>query len=134
MRCQPIRCKSEIPPFKSTMNIKKLWRKGELPSVRVGLYLEPLTQSNISLDHLKPKSIGGRTEESNLALASKEANSRRGNKPLHWYLTEEMLDKYLSQFKGVVVKGFCGDCYARKIRRTVSRIFKKELNDDSQNY
>lgn len=121
------------PSFKGTTNIKKLWRSGQLPSVKVGLYLDTLTQSNLSYEHLKSKSAGGKTVESNLALASKQANNNRGNSPLSWFLTEEMLEKYLEQFKGVVVKGFCGDCYARKIRRTVHNIFRKEQENAIEN-
>jgi len=78
--------------------IKTMWRRGELPKVRYGLYGDRLTSSNISADHLVPVSLGGKTTLGNIALASKRANEMRGNKPLKDFVTKEMAWNYIGEF------------------------------------
>ena len=43
-----------------------------MPSVKYGLYGGELNIDNVSLEHLKPHSWGGKTEWGNLALAEKK--------------------------------------------------------------
>ena len=76
MRIQPIPPNS--PTFGYSHPLKTLYRQGKLP-VRYGFYGDKLTQKNVSLEHLKPHSKGGKTELSNLVLASKQKNQARGN-------------------------------------------------------
>lgn len=89
-----------------------------MPQVKRGLYGDILTKDNVSLEHLKPHSEGGKTVLSNLALASKRQNSARGAKPLKEVLNWEMVNEYLSQFN-FRIKGFNGPKYADMIRKTV---------------
>lgn len=81
--------------------LKKAFKKGLLPNVRNGIYGNPINKNNVSLEHGQPVSQGGLTELSNLFLAEKDANSKRGVKPIEDFLTREMLVKYLAQFVGV---------------------------------
>lgn len=74
MRIQPI----QQPTFQYNSPLKTLYRKGELPVI-YGFYGDRLTQKNVSLEHLKPHSKGGKTVLSNLVLASKQKNQARGN-------------------------------------------------------
>ena len=104
--------------------LKTLWQKGQLPTVKRGLYGDVLTHGNLSLEHLYPHSKGGHTVLANLALASKERNNARGCQPLRRYLTQSQADEYLSQFKGIVVDGFNGDSYIRKAGETIKRLLK----------
>ena len=121
------------PSFTSTSNIKTLWKKGLLPSVTKGLYGDTLTLSNLSQEHLLARSLGGKTYQRNLALASKQANNRRGNRPLHLFLTEKMLDDYCEQWEGVKVGRFDGDKYIRTIKKTVKKIFRMEQENVIEN-
>lgn len=78
--------------------LKTAWKKGLLPEVKKGLYGDTLTLQNLSLDHLKPVSKGGKTELNNLALASKEKNELRGNRDLKEVLTKQQVIDYIKQF------------------------------------
>ena len=57
--------------FSSSSLLKKLWRQGKLPTVKYGFYGDRLTQENLSQEHLRPKSQGGKTEQRNLVLDRK---------------------------------------------------------------
>lgn len=101
--------------------LKTLFKKGKLPSVTHGLYGDKLTVDNVSLEHLKPASMGGKSTLSNFALASKIKNNARGNKPLNSVLNWSMIKEYLDQFLDVHIPGkFDGNQYIRMIKKTVA--------------
>lgn len=102
--------------------LKTLWKRGKLPSVKRGLYGDILTKDNLTLEHLKPHSQGGRTVLSNLALASYEKNSFRNDKPLKYFLTQEMVENYLKQFKNIYARGFSGNKYIEMLRKTFKEL------------
>jgi hypothetical protein len=102
--------------------IKTLWRKGKLKSVVRGLYGDILTKDNLSVEHLKPHSKGGRTVLSNLALASQDKNNARGCNPLKDFLTKEMAEKYLKQFENIRRKNFNGNQYIVMLRKTFEEL------------
>ena len=106
--------------FQYNSPLKTLWRKGELP-VRYGFYGDRLTQKNISLEHLKPHSKGGKTELSNLVLASKQKNQARGNADIRNFANKETIAKYLSQFIDVKTKDFDGNKYINGIIKTLTK-------------
>ena len=113
---------TSLVSFGSYQNIlKTLYKKGQMPQVKKGLYGDILTKDNVSLEHLKPHSEGGQTILSNLALASKSKNNARGAKPLKDVLNWEMVDEYLSQFN-FRIKGFDGEKYANMIRKTLKEL------------
>jgi hypothetical protein len=116
MRVQPIPPNS--PCFGYSNQLKTLYKKGKLP-IKYGFYGDVLTLSNVSLEHLKPHSKGGKTCLSNLVLATKENNNLRGDMPLVGFAARENVEKYLDQFKGVRVKDFNGDMYIKMIRKTL---------------
>ena len=58
-----------------------------------------------------PVSLGGQTESSNLFLAERDANSKRGIKPLEEVVTKAMMTDYLIQFIGVKNHLFDGKKY-----------------------
>ena len=93
-----------------------------MPSVKYGLYGDPIDKYNVSLEHLRAKSYGGETKLSNLALASAEKNSARGNQPLYKFLTWEMLENYLKQFNFKIINIFDGYKYQETIRKTCARL------------
>lgn len=99
--------------------LKTLWLKGKLPSVKFGVYGDKLTKDTVSLEHFKPVSQGGKTILGNLGLASKEKNNLRGSKPLREFLTLAGLKQYLEQFTGVKTKDFNGDEYTHIIIKNI---------------
>ncbi|MCM1338965.1 MAG: HNH endonuclease [Muribaculaceae bacterium] len=120
MRVQPSPPNS--PTFGYSHQIKTLYKKGQFPQVRWGIYGERLTQKNVTLEHLHPISQGGKTELGNLALTSREMNNKRGDKPLRDFLNLTTMAKYLEQFKNLKVKGFDGNEYIKKILENIGVI------------
>lgn len=119
--------------FCSYQNIlKTLYKKGKMPSVTKGLYGETITPKNVSLEHLKPASWGGRTELANLALASQEANSARSSKPLKDVLSWEMLEEYLGQFNFRIKNLFDGHKYQALVRGTCEKLGMVNPNKEFQ--
>lgn len=102
--------------------LKTLFREGKLPKGLRGIYGDVLTQNNLSLEHIIPKSKGGRTELCNLALASKRMNTRRGSRPIQYFLSMEMVDSYCKQFEGLQIGKFNGHRYIDMLKQTVSKI------------
>lgn len=116
MIIQPIPPNS--PTFGYSNQLKTLYRKGKLP-VKYGFYGDRLTQKNVSLEHLLPHSKGGKTELSNLVLATKENNNNRGTEPIKNYITPKNLTRYLKQFIGIKLKDFNGNEYIAQILKTL---------------
>ena len=123
MKIQPIFKKNQInnPSFGYSNPLKTLYLKGKLP-VKYGFYGDKLTQKNVSLEHLKPHSKGGKTELSNLVLASKQKNQARGNADIRNFANKETIIKYLSQFIDVKIKGFDGNKYINGIIKTLTNL------------
>lgn len=111
------------PIFKS--HLKKLYKKGKI-KIDYGLYGEKLTPKNVTDEHLLPRSLGGTNELSNIALATKQANWRRGNEPIEYFLTFEMLRNYCKQFKGLKLPDFDGDEYVKGIIKTIKGLVDGE--------
>ena len=96
--------------------LKTYFDKGLLPTVKKGLYGDPININNRSLEHMIPRSKKGPTELWNLALASVRKNNKRGCRPLQEVLTQEQLEDYALQFKDVKVRKLCGNAYIAKLR------------------
>lgn len=101
--------------------LKDLFKEGKMPSVTQGLYGNKIDSKTVSLEHLKAKSDGGKSVLSNFALAHKDANNLRGNKPLCQFLSKEMLEEYLSQFNFEIPE-FNGFTYQDMIRSTCRKL------------
>lgn len=111
--------------FGTAHPLKTEYLRGHLPTVKVGLYGGILTPDTVTIEHLVPKVQHGRTTYSNLVLATKENNNRRGSLPLKRFVTEEQVQTYLNQFKGVITDtGFVGDCYIRRVEPTLKSLLK----------
>ena len=114
----------EIQPVSSvnfgySNQLKTLYKKGKLPTVQYDISGRKLTKKNVTLDHVIPKSKGGKSIQENYMLATAEFNHLRGNKPLKEFMTNNGLVKYLSQFLGVFVDGFSGDKYVKGLLKTL---------------
>lgn len=102
--------------------LKTLYKRGKLPSVKYDISGRRLTKKNATLDHIKPKSQGGKSVLSNYMLATDEFNSLRGAKPITDFLTVEGLSRYINQFIGVIVDGFNGNEYVKMILKTIDEV------------
>lgn len=102
--------------------LKTNFIKGKLPSVKYGFYGDKLNNKNISIEHLKPKSKGGKSVLDNFVLASKEKNQLRGNQDIRDFAKRENVLNYLYQFMGVKLPNFDGDKYITDIIRTLKTL------------
>ena len=119
MRIEPTKPQ---PTFGYSHQLKTLYKRGELAQVKYGIYGGKLTPKNVTLEHLLHISQNGKTDISNLALATRETNNARGNKPLREVLSLSAMAKYLEQFKNLKVKGFDGNEYIKKILETIGEL------------
>ena len=92
---------SNSPNFQYRHPLKTAYKKGLLKDVKYGLYGELLTKDTVSLEHITPKSKGGKLTLDNLALASIAENNKRGITPINEMVTKDMWVKYLKQFVNV---------------------------------
>jgi hypothetical protein len=90
--------------FKGKYNVRELWIKGKLPTVRTDIYGLPITRKTVSREHIVPKSMGGSADNCNIVLADKFANSRRGCEKLSKFTTLENVVNYFIQFIGIKIK------------------------------
>ena len=118
MKIQPTQ---QSPTFQYSSPLKTLYIKGKLP-IKYGFYGDRLTKKNVSLEHLKPFSKGGKTVLSNLVLASKQKNMDRGNTDIRDFANKETIIKYLSQFIDVKIKDFDGNKYINGIIKTLTNL------------
>ena len=102
--------------------IKTLWKEGQLPTVTKGIYGGELTPKTVSLEHIKCKCFNGKTELNNLALATKELNELRGNKPLRFFLDGDKFIAYIKQFESVNLPNFNGKNYIEGLIKTVIKV------------
>lgn len=116
MIIQPIQPNS--PAFGYNHPLKTLYLKGKLP-IKYGFYGGRLNAKNVSLEHLKPHSQGGKTELDNLVLSTKNNNQNRGSEPLKDYITIKNVTRYLQQFIGLKIGNFNGNEYIQKILQTL---------------
>ena len=115
------------PNFEYSSPLKTLWGKGKLP-VKYGFYGDVLTQKNVSLEHLKAHSKGGKTNLANLVLASKAKNNARGNDAIDNYIDVKTVMRYLAQFKDIKLQGFDGNKYIAGIVATLGGLLNVQKN------
>ena len=102
--------------------LKTQFLKGNLKTVKYGFYGDKLNKKNVSLEHLKPKSKGGKSELENFVLASKHKNQLRGNKDIKPFIDKETVLRYLLQFVGVKANNFIGDNYIKAVIKTLKNL------------
>ena len=123
MQIHPLSKFKYNPSFGYSSPLKTLFLKGQLP-VKYGFYGDRLNTKNVSLEHLLPRSKGGKTSLDNLVLASKEKNQKRGNQPISKYINFEAMQTYIDQFKNVKTNGFNGNEYIKNILKTVTELMR----------
>lgn len=121
------RIESSNVTFGYRHRLKDLYKKGLLP-LKYGFYGGRLTKDNVSLEHIRPYSQGGKTELDNLVLATKENNQARGNKNIIPFLDEQNLIRYLTPFKNLILPDFDGNKYIKQILSTLQKIIGENQN------
>ena len=96
--------------------IKTLYKDGELPTVVKDIYGKPLNADTVTLEHIIPKSKGGKSNLKNYALANAEDNFKRSSQDIMQHTTKSNINQYLDQFTGIVKQGFNGDDYIKNIK------------------
>ena len=106
--------------------LKTLYKKGKLPTVKYGFYGDEITEKTVTLEHLKPKCFGGKTELSNLVLTSANKNQERGVRPLSEMFNWEFAGKYFEQFRNLVVDNFNGNEYIVMAMKTIKELLEND--------
>lgn len=109
------------PTFTYSNELKTLFRKGLLPTVKIDAMGNKLTKKNVTLDHIIPKSKGGKSVTGNYMLAEKKFNNVRGNDPLMEWASMKGIIRYLNQFINVRVGKFIGNDYIVDVLKTLDR-------------
>lgn len=102
--------------------LKTQWQKGNLPSVTRDIYGDLLIKGQETIEHIIPKSKGGKSTLSNYALANAGNNFRRSSFDLGNYVSIDTIKGYLKQFEGVELPDFNGNEYIKNLTRTLKKI------------
>lgn len=115
-----------IDNIQFTSKIKRLYKRGKI-KLDYDIYGLPLTKDNVSDEHIICKCFGGLSTESNIALATREINNLRGNKPIEQFVTIKMVAKYIERLldsNPPIVDGYNLVEYCNGILKTFQKIFK----------
>lgn len=110
--------------FKYSSPLKTEWQKGNMPTVKKGIYGGDLKPYNVTLEHIIPHSQGGKTELKNLALSVDYNNWMRGDKPFKKFFSRAIFDEYCDQFTNISLPNFDGKRYIKALRETIEEILK----------
>lgn len=111
--------------FGYSHNLKTAFKKGLLPTVKFDVYGNYLNKDNVSLEHIIPHSLGGKTTLDNLLLVDKKANQKRGTRPLKLFVNKDMIDIYLWQFRGLKNTFVNGNQYIKLVKPTLLKELAK---------
>lgn len=120
MKIEPVQPQPTFEGYKSPL--KSHFVKGDMPKVKYGFYGDILTIENVSIDHLKAVSKGGKTELKNIVLSSKRNNQLKGNDHLKKHIDLKSAGRYLQQFIGIKFPDFDGNKYIKLVLQQISRL------------
>lgn len=119
----------DVKPINSriTFNsrIKRLYKTGKI-KLDYDIYGLPLNKNNVTDEHIICKCFGGSSEESNIALATREMNNLRGCKPIEQFVTMKMVNKYIERLLKNNIESYDLVEYCNGILQTFQRIFKNK--------
>lgn len=111
--------------------LKTYWREGKLPTVTKDIYGKPLVEATI--EHIKPRSSGGKSNLFNYALANPTDNFKRGSDPIMEHTTFENVYNWFKQFVNIKLPHLDGQEYiritAKKFGKTGYEVIQK-LKDE----
>ncbi len=108
---------SNQPTFEGyDFKLKRLYKQGKLPKDLIDIGGNKISKRNVSGDHAIPRSKGGKVNDANMMLATKQFNSLRGNRPLRDVVTTENVVKWANQYLALKpIDGFDFVKYVRNI-------------------
>lgn len=96
--------------------LKTDWLNGKMPELKHDFYDgSELKKETITLEHIQPKSKGGKTTLNNLVLTSYNNNMRRSNKDIRDFINKEAARKYLEEASKVKTENINGAAYAKSL-------------------
>ena len=84
------------PNITFNSRIKRLYKSGKI-KLDYDIYGFPLNKNNVTDEHIICRCFGGSSEESNIALATREINNLRGCRPIEQFVTMKMVSKYVER-------------------------------------
>ena len=107
--------------------LKTYWREGKLPTVVNDIYGKPLKEATI--EHIRPRSKGGKSNLFNYALANPEDNFKRASDPIMEHTTFENVYNWFKQFVNIKLPHLDGQQYikntAKKFGKTGAEVIEK---------
>lgn len=103
-------------------DLKQMWDRGQLPTVKYGFYGDLLKPENITREHLKPASKGGTKKFGNIVLASRMKNGARSNYDIKLFFNLDNAKRYFNQFININLKNFNGKKYIEACKKTLKAL------------
>ena len=104
--------------------LKRLYKKG-LVKIKYSFYGGKLNPKRMSVEHVVPRSKGGKSCQANYVFCNADQNSDRGNSPLVHYINWEAVGVYLKQFEGIKIKNFNGDEYIKQVLSAINEAMQR---------
>lgn len=99
--------------------LKTEWLAGNLPTVKKDIYGNVL--KDVTIEHIIPKSKGGKSNIMNYALANYQSNYTRSNKDILKFTTLENIRNWFLQFVGVKTSKLDGDKYIEQATKYLKK-------------
>ena len=100
---------------------QKLWN---IP-LKKDFYGADLTKKNVTLDHIQPKSKGGKSNLSNYVLSTELNNHKKSSKDVFFYATEKNTEEYFKAFEKINLANIKGVSYLALLSATLRRLWKQ---------
>lgn len=104
--------------------LKTEFKNGNIP-LEKGFYGGKLDKKNVSLEHCKAHSKGGKTKLSNLVLATAQNNNKRGNGDIFQYATEKHTTDYFEALEDVNIGDTKGTDYLKGLAKTLRGLWEQ---------
>lgn len=112
--------------FGYSSKLKTLYKAGKFPGLK-SFSGEDLTSP--SLEHIHPRSKGGKNELGNYVLTNRKENMLRGDANIDYYIHKnpDGMNDYIDWFLNHEVEGFNCREYIMKVINTINRVSKDFL-------
>jgi hypothetical protein len=105
--------------------LKTYWREGKLPTVKKDIYGKEII--NETVEHIIPKSKGGKSNLFNYAIANAEDNFKRGSDDIMEHTTIDNVYNWFKQFVNVKLPHLDGQEYIRITAKKFGKVGYKVL-------
>lgn len=116
--------KIEQIPFKRKSILKTEYQKGNIP-LEKDFFGSPLTPKNVTIDHIKPKSKGGKSKLSNYILLTVENNNKKASRDIFEFAKEEDTEAYLNAIENANIDKNTCETYLKNVTRTLRTLWEQ---------